>query len=38
MVLESFFDLDDRGKIDEADRNPNFEFLGGSGGGVPSPI
>lgn len=33
----SFFALEERGKIDDADRNPNFaEFFGGRGGGVPS--
>jgi hypothetical protein len=37
--LASFFDLEDKGKMDEADLNPNLvEFLGGNGGGVPSPI
>lgn len=36
-ALASFFDLDERGNMDEADRNPNLlEFLGGNGGGVSS--
>jgi hypothetical protein len=35
-ALASFFAREDNGNIDEADLNPNLEFLGGSGGGVPS--
>lgn len=34
--LASFLAREERGNIEDADRKPNLEFLGGRGGGVPS--